>query len=415
MKRVLMVAYHYPPVRGSSGLQRTLNFSRYLLEHDWHPIVLTVTPMAYEHIGQDQVSAIPEEVTVLRAWALDTARHLAIGGRYPGFLARPDRWASWALSGAIVGRRALRRYAPRLIWSTYPIATAHQIGAGLHRASGLPWVADFRDMMVEGDYPSDPAIRARFEAIEGQAAREASRVVVTTPGTRALYADRYTDQPDGKWALIRNGYDESDFAGAEAAPASKGGPVTLIHSGILYPAERDPTAFFEALAELKVSGDLNAGRLQVVLRATGHDDHHRQLIRRAGIEDLVRLEPPVAYAQALGEMLGADGLLLFQAANCNLQIPAKLYEYFRAGRPVLALTDPAGDTATTMTDAGLADIVPLDDAQAIKTGLMRFVEGIERGELRGAEPEQAARYSRRSQAGELAALFDEVLATEARA
>jgi hypothetical protein len=31
MNRVLMVAYHYPPDRISSGVQRTLKFSRYLM------------------------------------------------------------------------------------------------------------------------------------------------------------------------------------------------------------------------------------------------------------------------------------------------------------------------------------------------------------------------------------------------
>ena len=39
------------------------------------------------------------------------------------------------------------------------------------------------------------------------------------------------------------------------------------------------------------------------------------------------------------------GLLLLQASNCNDQVPAKAYEYLRCHRPVLALTDPAGDTA----------------------------------------------------------------------
>ena len=34
-----MVAYHYPPVQGSSGIQRTLKFAGYLPEFGWQPIV----------------------------------------------------------------------------------------------------------------------------------------------------------------------------------------------------------------------------------------------------------------------------------------------------------------------------------------------------------------------------------------
>ena len=40
MRKLLMVAFHYPPIRGSSGVQRTLKFSRYLPSLGWQPIVL---------------------------------------------------------------------------------------------------------------------------------------------------------------------------------------------------------------------------------------------------------------------------------------------------------------------------------------------------------------------------------------
>ena len=72
--------------------------------------------------------------------------------------------------------------------------------------------------------------------------------------------------------------------------------------------------------------------------------------------------------RALAEQLAADGLLLFQAANCNHQIPAKLYEYLRAGRPILALTDAAGNTAATLRGA------PLNH-----TGVMRAAAELARG------------------------------------
>ena len=55
-------------------------------------------------------------------------------------------------------------------------------------------------------------------------------------------------------------------------------------------------------------------------------------------------------------MLTVDGLLVLQAANCNDQIPAKTYEYLRAQQPLLALTDPAGDTADVIRRAGIDTI-----------------------------------------------------------
>jgi hypothetical protein len=44
--------------------------------------------------GRPRLSDVSEHVIVERCFAFDTARHLTIGGKYPGFLARPDRWVS---------------------------------------------------------------------------------------------------------------------------------------------------------------------------------------------------------------------------------------------------------------------------------------------------------------------------------
>ena len=145
-----MVVFHYPPVHGSSGVHRTLNFSRYLPQYGWEPIVLTVTSNAHAAVEPGE-SRIPPGVRVERAFALDTARDLAIKGAYLRALAVPDRWISWWPSGVAKGLSLLRRHRPRVIWSTFPIATAHLIALTLHRLSGLPWVADFRDPMTERD------------------------------------------------------------------------------------------------------------------------------------------------------------------------------------------------------------------------------------------------------------------------
>ena len=90
-----MIAYHFPPLAGSGGIQRTLRFAQYLPEFGWQPLVLTAYPCAYEQTSIAQLSEIPQEIVVKYAFALNTAKHLAIAGRYPAFLVRPDRWLTW--------------------------------------------------------------------------------------------------------------------------------------------------------------------------------------------------------------------------------------------------------------------------------------------------------------------------------
>jgi hypothetical protein len=420
VKRVLMIAYHFPPMSASSGFQRTLRFSEYLPELGWLPQVLTVHPRAYP----GRVAKLPqtngasrEASPVRRAFALDSAKHLALFGRYPQWLSIPDRWWSWWLGAVPAGLAMIRESKPDVLWSTYPIATAHAIGHTLHKITGIPWVADFRDPMAQDDYPVEPAVHRAFERIERRTLTHCARAVFTAPGALRLYAERYPELPAERLVVIENGYDETAFAAAEAGrlPASDGaatakrsGPLVLVHSGTVYASERDPRAFFGALSDLRNSGRISAQSLQVVLRATGCDDYLRGLLTELRIDDIVRLAPPVGYREALAEMLAADGLLVLQAANCNYQVPAKLYEYLRARRPILALTDPAGDTARALTDARIDTIAPLDSQPLIAGQLLRFLDLVRDGRAPVADPARIAAASRRARTAELARQLEAV-------
>jgi len=399
-RRVLIVAYHFPPLAGSSGIQRTLRLVQQLPQFGWEPLVLSASANAYDRVSDDLMLDVPPDTVVERAFALDTARHLAVRGRYVGALARPDRWMTWQYDGVRRGMDMIRRWRPQAIWSTYPIATAHLIGAALQRRSGLAWIADFRDPMAQDGYPSDPKTWEQFSAIERTAAERATVCTFTTPSACRSYKQRYPFASD-KMRLLENGYDEASFESAAVQARSEGplapGFVTLLHSGIVYPSERDPTQLFEALALLKRAGDTS---IRVRFRAAVHDALLHDLAARFGVQDRVEVLPPVPYVQALQEMLRADGLLLMQASNCNEQVPAKLYEYLRAGRPVLCLSDPAGDTWAVLREAGLTHCSALDDPTAIQTLFTQLQQGSDGLLPRADAVAAAARLARTRQLAE---------------
>lgn len=404
-KRALLVAYHFPPIRASSGIQRALAFTRYLGDYGWEPMVLTVRPGAYETVHDSQLADIPAGTLVRRACAFDARRHFAIKGSYPAWLAVPDRWATWFPGGVISGLRLVRRYRPDVIWSTFPIATAHLIAWAISRLTGIPWIADCRDPITEPGYEHRPA----HLWLERKVVQRAARISFTTPSTLRLYAERYPGIPGNRWVELPNGYDEDIFQSVGTVPPrAGGGPVRLLHSGVIYPAERDPRTFFEAVSRLKTSGVVNAGSLRVVLRATGHDEIFRPVLARLDVADIVELAGAIPYREALREMQQADGLLVFQAANCNIQIPAKAYEYLRAGRPILAVTDAQGDTAAMLRHAGAGTIVAIDDVGAIATGLREFLAQIRDGTSPLPSEAVVSGYSRKALTARLAACFDEV-------
>jgi hypothetical protein len=352
---------------------------------------------------------------VERAFGLDTSRHFSWRGKYSNYMAQPDRWISWWPAAVWTGMRMIDKYQPDAIFSTFPIATAHLIGLSLSKRSRLPWVADFRDAMIEEGYPQDPLTWKVHHRLEIATVAQCARAVFTAQPTRDMYAERYPEVPTSKWVCIENGYDEDNFldaeAGLEVVPLGKPDQLTLVHSGVLYPKERDPRAFFEALSRLKIAGVISADKLQIVLRATGSDDLYRPQLVALNLQDIVRLEPSVAYRDALREMLRADGLLLFQGSVCDHQVPAKIYEYYRAARPILALVGPEGISATMLREAGVQDQANMADPRQIAEVMSIFLNKLRAGNAVGVSRDFAGRNSRRSRTRELAGLLDDLMAT----
>ncbi|MBE3024632.1 glycosyltransferase [Janthinobacterium sp. BJB1] len=413
-RRVLMVAYHFPPLAGGSGILRTLAFARHLPECGWQPLVLSPRPFAYAQQDDAQLAQLGAQATVRRTLALDAGRHLAIAGRYPRCLALPDRWSSWWLSAVPAGLRMIRAYRPDAIWSTYPIATAHLIALTLQKLSGLPWIADQRDPMLDDSdplapYPPEARLHRMHAWIEQRIAARSAAIVCTTPGAIEAHRRRLAHLAGERLALIENGYDEDGFGAAGLdGPSGRRRRFLLLHSGVVYPSERDPQPLFEALARLRRDGELSAATFQLVLRATGHDAWLAGLLAKYGVADLVTLAPLQPHHAALQEMLAADGLLLLQAANCNAQIPAKLYEYLRCRRPVLALTDLAGDSAAKLRHCGIDTIGQLASSSDCARALLRFLELARQGRAPLASQAAIALQSRQARSNALADLLDQV-------
>jgi glycosyltransferase involved in cell wall biosynthesis len=402
---VLMVAYHFPPQSGSSGLLRTLKFSRYLPDLGWQPVVVTAHPRAYDSTDPLAEKSLPDDLPVTHAFALDTKKHLSFRGAYPDFLALPDRWASWVLGGVLAGLLAIRKHRAEILFTTFPICSAVLIGLILHRFTGKPWILDLRDSMTEDNYPRDPRTRRFWRWIERRAVRRAARVIFTTPSTRRMYLERYPDLDVQKCLVISNGYDEEDFAELSlrhyAPDAEK--PLRLLHTGTLYPDERDPRPFFRAVSRLKSEGRISKENLQIAFRAPGSENLYHTILSEMNVADIVQLQPHVPYHQSLQECADADALLLFQAANCDHQIPAKAYEYLRVQRPVFALTTQTGDTGSLLSEIGGATIVDLGSEDDIYRALPLFLDAIRAGKHPVADRLRLERYARHNQARDLAA------------
>lgn len=410
-KKVLVIAFHFPPVAMGSGHLRTLGFVRYLPELGWEPTVLSANPSAFPRVDAENLKLIPDNCRVERAFALDVRRHMSIRGKYFGFLAQPDGWASWWPAAVVRGLRLIRRHQIGAIWSTYPIMTAHCIAHTLSRMTGLPWIADFRDPVSSSVEAGNRFSVASQNRCEQRVLGRAARTVFTTPGAMRGYAEKYPKaDTEGRLVVIPNGYDETAFSDLPAATYRRPGrPLRLVHSGVLYPDGRSPLPFFTAVANLKAAGMLTENDVTIVLRASGFEAKYTEEIRRRGLDGMITLAPLISNLEAVREQADADALLLFQGRQFDDQIPSKVYEYLRIGRPVFALVSTEGDAAALLRDTGGAVLVPMEDVAAIERGLCEFIKALREQRAPVADASVVQGYSRQHGAVLLARLLDDVV------
>ena len=236
--------------------------------------------------------------------------------------------------------------------------------------------------------------------------------VFTTERAAAVYRYRYPEAA-ARCVVVENGYDEELFARVRAERNGvQNGVLLLLHSGLIYPADRDPSSFFEAVAQLIARGALHREGLLIRFRAPVHADEVVRAARQHGIDDIVEIAAPLPHDQAVAEMMGADLLLLFQGSSFNAQIPAKVYEYLRAQRPLMAIVDREGDTARLVQrfdQVFVASIDAPEDNAATLRGWLKGRDGAGQAAEFAANVEKLAPSSRVHHAGLLARHFDRLV------
>ena len=417
MKHALFVAFHFPPEASSSGVLRTLKFTKYLPEFGWRVTVISPKISAYEVIDYDLESQVPNNVRVLRTNFLNAKKHFSIRGRYSVLTAIPDRWIGWYPWAIAVGRKVMKAERVDLVYSTSPYATAHLIGSSLAKIDHCPLVIDFRDPWYEiPPEPGTPHIRQWFaKFLEKRVVSQAQKVVTSTRELRNSLAARYSDQDYEKFSAILNGYDEEDFISLDKVKVSEeevqSETLTIVHAGSINPQFRDPRPFLSALKKLLNLQILLPG--QVVVRFIGPgafaDNHELQFFLDSNnLRDYVEFLPRVPYKEALKALRKANLLLLLQASeDTRSLVPAKLYEYLRIQKPILALV-LTGAVSEILDETGGAWAVSPQDSSGLNETLLTIAKLWKRKTLsyHHANLSEIQKFDRRWLTQQLAKMFD---------
>ena len=402
-RRVLVAAYHFPPL-GGGGVQRWAKHVRYLPEHGWDPVVLTTRSRAF-HAYDDTLGAeLPPELRVLRAGELLWGHRLRAAlarldlPRPPVVEGWPDRHAGWIPAAVRMGLKEIRRERPDAIATTSPVASAHVVGLALHRLTGVPWVADFRDEFVHHPWAArklGPQIAAD-RMLERAIVANAARVVVTTDAADLV------GMPHGhpRRVTVTNGVDPADLPDLAATPERDVFRLSFV--GSLYHTI-DLAPVLASLARLAESGLLDPARCEV--RIVGNVGVPRL---DAGAVPVVRTGY-VEHPEACREMARASVLLCYVPPPAH-PTPGKVFEYLATGRPILCATGEDNHAWQLVSQLGAGRCADPRDPDALDDALSAlYREWQETGlpPVAGAREAVTERFSRRRLTGAIASTLED--------
>ena len=278
----------------------------------------------------------------------------------------PDRYRSW-IRPAVAGGVALAQdWQPDVIYSTGPPHSGHVVARRLAARLRQPWIAELRDLWADNPYneghPLFEPILRRYAW--GTLAHATGHVALTRGSAR-----RVSQALGRPVTLSYNGFGADDFVGLETVPALDAERLTIIHAGIIYAGQREPTMLLAALAKLDAQ---TRARIRLIFF---HDEQSALATSAAryGVSDCVELLPPVPRREILKLERQADVLLLCRWDNPaeDSIIPGKVFEYIGARRPILATGSATGEAADIVRSGGFGVVLtdPGDIARQLKQWL----------------------------------------------
>jgi hypothetical protein len=363
-KRFLILAYHYPP-SGAIGAKRPAQFAKYLSRMGYPVEVLTASRQDRPAEG---VTYVPDPANPLRKGSLAGISHMLLRKFFFPF----EDSVVWSWNLYRAAQRIIRESPENwMVLSTFPPISTHLAALRLRKRYPIRWAADFRDPLADAptrrvalqegqiSFLTRCLSAATDRQIERSIARRADLMIANTDVVSGYWRQRYPELAS-KITHIWNGFDPEQRIQAEPIPPR---PYRLMaHVGGLYHG-RHPGLLLESVDRLLASGALTPGSFRLRLHGETErggiiDPNILDRLTGAGCVELTPWTDSIDEAQKVSTQ--ADYLLLVDWKE-GLQVPSKIFDYIRIGRPVLALTAKDSPSARILKDSGIPHLILAPD------------------------------------------------------
>jgi len=232
MKKFLLITYYWPPCGGVS-VQRWLKLTKYFMNFNWLPTVLTTKNGDYPFIDKSLQKEVSPEIKVVKTktlsynkllkmllgekeslpyGSLQTSRNDSILKKIIYFIrvqfVSPDARIVWNNTAIKAAEKLLKSGMYQAVVTTGPPHSTHMIGLKLKSKYGIKWIADFRDPWLKIHYHENEnrngLIKYIDKLMEKKVLKMADAIVtVSEKVSKTLYTE--------KNVIIPNAFDPFDY------------------------------------------------------------------------------------------------------------------------------------------------------------------------------------------------------------
>ncbi len=349
MKKVLFIAYLYPPI-ANSGTQRSAKFSKHLAKFGWEPHVLTVSNPPGTNFDESLLSEVSNvqhiyRVPLLSKQIVEQSRRFLpetlanifedkFEWRLRNKNAFPDVFGDWISTASQKGIEICQQEDIDLIYCSGPPWSVFVVGQKVKAKTGIPLVLDYRDLWTEEyarfDTETTDEIKQKTKTLEMSILQKADHVIATTNSAAEILKQKFNEY-DMSISCITNGYDKDEFHEHSDTDNVKNKKIfTFAYTGV-WKKGYSPKEFIESFIKVVDTNNFSskidmAGFESTMLIDNGIQSSHINVLGH------------VNHKRAIEIMHQADCLFLMTPDNeyGDICLPGKLFEYIASGTPILA-------------------------------------------------------------------------------
>lgn len=264
----------------------------------------------------------------------------------------PDAYLFWHYSvfREIVAKWKDRRF-DAIVTFAFPMST-NLLGMWLKKYYKVRWVAFLSDPWADNPHLRYTRFANKINGwLEKRVFEHADKLVFPSHEMRDQYVVKYP-MLKNKMEYLNHSFDPSSYA--EEAPSTQG-PLLLRYIGNFY-GQRSAETLLAALGALLRKGVIAEG--DIVLETVGgmpkrHSALYVGLLKKHGLQNIVKIKAPVPYQTSLKLMQESDVLVLLDAAvEGSVYFPSKLADYIGTRRPIFGITPHEGTSARIIRKVG---------------------------------------------------------------